>query len=105
MDIIAVTQPHYIRCIKPNMLKRANSFDNQYVLKQLRSGGVMEQVRISSAGYTSRHDYADFYERFYSILYNNIHHLYIKDTKYWQSINLHPMIQELHVLPFLRHWE
>jgi len=55
MESIAATQPHYVRCIKPNYSKKPNAFDEISVLKQLRCGGVMEQVRISSAGYPSRY--------------------------------------------------
>jgi len=43
-------QPHYVRCIKPNADSVPGKLDRQYVLQQLRCGGVMEAVRISCAG-------------------------------------------------------
>ncbi len=42
--------PHYVRCIKPNAGNAPLDFDDAYSLNQLKCGGVMEAVRISSAG-------------------------------------------------------
>jgi len=52
-----------VRCIKPNLEQRADLFVRPLVLNQLRCGGVMEAVRISSAGYPSRTSYAKIYDR------------------------------------------
>lgn len=38
MDILNSTEPHYIRCIKPNSDLRPEIFENVSVLQQLRSG-------------------------------------------------------------------
>ncbi len=40
------TAPHFIRCIKPNSKKEANSLDSGEVLRQLRYAGMMETIRI-----------------------------------------------------------
>ena len=48
------TQPHYIRCIKPNLRKEANSFEAGEVLRQLRYAGMMETIRIRREGYSSK---------------------------------------------------
>lgn len=63
MDTLSVTNVHYIRCIKPNELKRAWEFQPQQVLGQLRACGVLETIRISCAGYPSRWTYEEFAER------------------------------------------
>ena len=63
------TQPHYIRCIKPNPSKAAGSFLAGEVLKQLRYSGMMEAIRIRQEGYAFREAHESFYERF-SVLLN-----------------------------------
>ncbi|KAJ8442805.1 hypothetical protein Cgig2_016271 [Carnegiea gigantea] len=64
METLNSTEPHYIRCIKPNSLNRPHIFENQSILQQLRCGGVLEAVRISLAGYPTRRTYAEFVDRF-----------------------------------------
>lgn len=38
METLKSTEPHYIRCIKPNSLNSPQKFENQSVLHQLRCG-------------------------------------------------------------------
>lgn len=64
MDTLGVTDVHYIRCIKPNEVKRAWEFAPQQVLGQLRACGVLETIRISCAGYPNRWTLEEFAERF-----------------------------------------
>ena len=64
MENLNSTNPHYVRCIKPNDLKEAFQFDNKRAVQQLRACGVLETVRISAAGYPSRWTYYDFYVRY-----------------------------------------
>ncbi|CAB9513362.1 Unconventional myosin [Seminavis robusta] len=62
------TQPHYIRCIKPNLQKSPNAFSSGEVLKQLRYSGMMEAIRIRREGYALREDHESFYNRFSVLL-------------------------------------
>ncbi|GKV00049.1 hypothetical protein SLEP1_g12804 [Rubroshorea leprosula] len=64
METLNQTEPHYIRCVKPNSLNRPQKFENQSILHQLRCGGVLEAVRISLAGYPTRKTYSEFVDRF-----------------------------------------
>lgn len=64
METLNSTEPHYVRCVKPNSLNRPQKFENQSVLHQLRCGGVLEAVRISLAGYPTRRIYSEFIDRF-----------------------------------------
>ena len=41
------TQPHYIRCIKPNDLKQPKTFISQMCYEQLTFSGVFEAVQVS----------------------------------------------------------
>ena len=64
MAKLNVTEPHYIRCIKPNAASKPSSFESSNVLQQLRCGGVLEAVRISCAGYPSRKPVEMFLARY-----------------------------------------
>ncbi|XP_028318179.1 unconventional myosin-Vb isoform X5 [Gouania willdenowi] len=64
METLNATTPHYVRCIKPNDMKEAFSFDSKRVVQQLRACGVLENIRISAAGYPSSWTYLDFFSRY-----------------------------------------
>lgn len=38
METLNTTEPHYIRCVKPNMVNKPGRFENQNVIQQLRCG-------------------------------------------------------------------
>jgi myosin heavy subunit len=62
------TQPHYVRCIKPNTTKAPNVFHSGEVLRQLRYAGMMETIRIRREGYALRKEHESFYKRFHLLL-------------------------------------
>jgi len=62
------TQPHYIRCIKPNADKAALSFVPQMCLEQLTYAGCFEAVKIRKGGYPFRLKHNVFIERYQCIL-------------------------------------
>ncbi|KAJ6792577.1 myosin-6-like [Iris pallida] len=64
LETLSATEPHYIRCVKPNNLLKPAIFENSNVLQQLRCGGVMEAIRISCAGYPTRRTFDEFIDRF-----------------------------------------
>ncbi|KAJ8616955.1 hypothetical protein MRB53_013141 [Persea americana] len=64
LETLSATEPHYIRCVKPNNLLKPSIFENTNVLQQLRCGGVMEAIRISCAGYPTRRSFYEFINRF-----------------------------------------
>lgn len=68
MSTINNTDVHYIRCIKPNEAKEAWKFEGPMVLSQLRACGVLETVRISTAGYPTRWTYEEFALRYYMLV-------------------------------------
>ncbi|KAH1235355.1 Myosin-7 [Glycine max] len=63
LETLNATEPHYIRCVKPNNLLKPGIFENNNVLQQLRCGGVMEAIRISCAGYPTRKNFDEFVQR------------------------------------------
>lgn len=54
--VLGMTTASYIRCIKPNGLKAALTFDSLDVLRQLKCAGMLESIRIRKAGYPIRLD-------------------------------------------------
>ncbi|KAJ8425290.1 hypothetical protein Cgig2_000371 [Carnegiea gigantea] len=64
METLNSTEPHYIRCVKPNNVLKPAIFENANILNQLRCGGVLEAIRISCAGYPTRRTFVDFLLRF-----------------------------------------
>ncbi|PPD91802.1 hypothetical protein GOBAR_DD11268 [Gossypium barbadense] len=64
LETLSSTEPHYVRCVKPNNALKPAIFENNNVLQQLRCGGVMEAIRISCAGFPSRKLFHEFIDRF-----------------------------------------
>uniref|UniRef100_A0A7N0ZXB4 Myosin-17-like n=1 Tax=Kalanchoe fedtschenkoi TaxID=63787 RepID=A0A7N0ZXB4_KALFE len=64
METLSATEPHYIRCVKPNNVLKPAIFENKNVIQQLRCGGVLEAIRISCAGYPTRRTFYEFLNRF-----------------------------------------
>ncbi|CAL0321029.1 unnamed protein product [Lupinus luteus] len=64
METLNSTEPHYIRCVKPNNLLKPAIFENMNIMQQLRCGGVLEAIRISCAGYPTRRAFFEFVNRF-----------------------------------------
>ncbi|XP_036321270.1 myosin-VIIa [Rhagoletis pomonella] len=64
MKTLSTCQPFFIRCIKPNEMKRPMLFDRGLCCRQLRYSGMMETIRIRRAGYPIRHGFRDFVERY-----------------------------------------
>ena len=49
---MGLSDPHFLRCIKPNSDAAPNSFVPAYVMEQLKYAGVLETVRIRREGYS-----------------------------------------------------
>jgi myosin V len=62
------TDPHYIRCLKPNDAAKAKMLTRKRLTEQLRYGGVLEAVRVARAGYPVRLTHQAFFQRYRMLL-------------------------------------
>lgn len=69
------TNPHFVRCIIPNEVKRPGVIDAQLVLHQLRCNGVLEGIRICRKGFPNRLLYQEFRQRY--DLQHNYYRVYV----------------------------
>ncbi|GMF54855.1 unnamed protein product [Phytophthora fragariaefolia] len=68
LDVLNATEPHFIRCIKPNDQASSTQFDRRRLLEQLRCSGVLEAVKISRSGYPVRFSHDVFIKTYSCIL-------------------------------------
>jgi len=64
MDMLMTTTPYFIRCVKPNMEKVPEKFDNELIYNQLLYAGMLETIRIRRMGYPIRYVHEDFWKRY-----------------------------------------
>lgn len=62
------TEPHYIRCVKPNSNKSSSEFDSRMSLEQLTYSGVFEAVAIRKQGFPFRLKHEIFLEHYRCIM-------------------------------------
>ncbi|XP_075873853.1 unconventional myosin-X [Nelusetta ayraudi] len=68
MATLSVSNPFFIRCIKPNMEKNPSVFNPEVVINQLRYSGMLETVKIRRAGFPVRRTFKDFFLRYKIIM-------------------------------------
>jgi len=71
MDLMTVTHPFFVRCIKPNMKKQADDFNSEEVQAQLRYAGMLETIRIRRLGYPIRYPFKEFYQRYKCLVHSS----------------------------------
>lgn len=64
MEKLLLSDPQFIRCLKPNSSAQHNYFDFELVLRQLRYNGVLETIRIRKEGFPVRLTFAEFFKRY-----------------------------------------
>ena len=67
IKIIKSTNPHYVRCIKPNDRNISSDFDRKRVNEQIKYSGILAAIKVSRAGYPVRFKFEDF-RNFYKII-------------------------------------
>merc|ERR1719334_1483241 len=65
-----ITEPFFCRAMKPNWNKSAKEWDNTLVEDQLRSGGLIEALRVLKLGYPTRVPYKTLWDKFHGKIQN-----------------------------------
>eukprot|EP00944_MAST-04C_sp_MAST-4C-sp1_P004336 g4336.t1 len=68
MKALNKSQPHFIRCIKPNKLKDHSIFDSGMINRQLACSGVHQAVLVRKQGYPYRLDFDFFVNRYWPLI-------------------------------------
>lgn len=64
MATLSQCNPHYVRCIKPNDVKRYHEWDHARVTHQVKYLGLLENVRVRRAGFAYRAPFERFLNRY-----------------------------------------
>merc|ERR1719447_2423172 len=72
MKTLNITEPYFCRAMKPNWNKSAKEWDNVLVEDQLRSGGLIEALRVLKLGYPTRVPYQRIWDKFHGKISNPI---------------------------------
>ncbi|XP_064647722.1 unconventional myosin-Id-like [Lineus longissimus] len=64
VDNLAMKEPYYVRCIKPNEEKSPLLFNVERVQHQVMYLGLLENVRVRRAGFAYRMSYVRFLQRY-----------------------------------------
>jgi len=68
IEKIESTEPHYIRCLKPNDAAKPNLLTRRRLTEQLRYGGVLEAVRVARMGFPVRLNHREFFQEYRMLL-------------------------------------
>lgn len=60
--------PYFVRCIKPNTVKKPQVLEKKMVLDQLRNSGMLETIRVRKAGFSARFTFDEFLKRYGNII-------------------------------------
>ncbi|ANQ09648.1 Myosin [Plasmodium coatneyi] len=84
MKRIKETEPHFIRCIKPNNQNVPDIFDRVSVNEQLKYGGVLQAIKVSRSGYPVRLTHTDCVKDYSILLHKGGKKLFRDyETKSW----------------------
>ena len=91
MAKLANCECNYIRCLKPNELKKKEFFIPTFVFQQIKYLGVLDTIKIRKDGFPSRRTFKDFLIKFEQICYWNSK----KSSEYYINLQDDKEIKEL----------
>ena len=90
---IATTEPHYIRCLKPNDRLVADFLDDSLLSHQLNCAGVLPAMKIARSGFSMRYQHGAFIRRYRPIVGR---HLNLSSSRcLYESATCRKMISDL----------
>merc|ERR1719336_2122210 len=70
INTLNITEPYFCRAMKPNWNKSKAEWDDTLVEDQLRSGGLIEALRVLKLGYPTRVPYQKIWDKFHCKIKN-----------------------------------
>ena len=70
---------HYVRCLKPNELKKPFIFHSNFVFNQIQYLGILATIQVRKNGFPMRRYYEDFFNYYKIIVTKNINNLKTKE--------------------------
>ena len=67
LKMLSESNPRYVKCIKPNTLKKPKILDSIDVMDQLLCAGVLEAIKIRKKGYNIRRTKEEFYNFYHPL--------------------------------------
>jgi myosin heavy subunit len=67
LKMLSQSNPRYVKCIKPNSIKKPRVLDSFGVGEQLLSAGVLEAIKIRKQGFSIRRSLREFCLRYYPL--------------------------------------
>ena len=68
LHLVKASQPHFVRCVRPNNTKQPGFVHDKQLTTQLKNAGVLETIAIRQRGYSVRLTFAEFLEQFGALL-------------------------------------
>lgn len=67
MDELHKSSCHFIRCVKPNEVKKSDTWVGYLVLKQITYMGLLDSLKVRKYNYPVRFKHSEFYRRYQDI--------------------------------------
>ncbi|KAH8275039.1 hypothetical protein KR018_000045, partial [Drosophila ironensis] len=83
IDVLQNTRPWYVRCIKPNLEKKPNTYNTILVMDQLKYLGIVDIIRIRREGFPIHLNHEDFIMKYQCLMK---HKSYLNTHKYIMHI-------------------
>ncbi|CAD8077781.1 unnamed protein product [Paramecium sonneborni] len=79
---------HFVRCIKPNDLKKPQLLEDDYALQQIRYLGVLDSLKVRKQNYPFRRLHKQFYKQFGEITSNPLFNILEQQSADFRELNL-----------------
>lgn len=79
---------HFIRCLKPNELKKSDILHEDMTLNQIRYLGVLDSLKVRKENYPIRRDYSFFYKDFGMMTKNKSYPVLLKEKADFRTLTV-----------------